>query len=217
MAPDFRLLFESGAGCCLVLAPDLAIVAVTDAYLQATMTKRPDIVGQFLFHVFPDNPDDPQATGTTNLRASLERVLAGRQPDTMPIQKYDIRRPQAEGGGFEERYWSPVNSPVLDETGEVTCIIHRVEDVTDLTRLKTVEAERNETIRELSVFSDRLLDTAPDAMVVVRNDGRILLVNLRAEELFGYQRAELLGQQLELLIPERARDRHTFHVSRCFA
>jgi PAS domain S-box-containing protein len=215
--PDFRLLFESGAGCCLALAPDLTIVAVTDAYLQATMTKRDDIVGQFLFDVFPDNPDDPQATGTTNLRASLDRVLARRQPDTMPVQKYDIRRPQAEGGGFEERYWSTINSPLFDERGEVLCIIHRVEDVTELTRLEAAQAEQNKTIRELSVFSDQLLDTAPDAMVVVGNDGRILLINLRSEELFGYQRAELLGQHLELLIPERARAGHAGHLSRYFA
>jgi PAS domain S-box-containing protein len=217
MAPDFRRLFESGAGCCLALAPDLTIVAVTDAYLQATMTKRPETIGRFLFDVFPDNPDDPQANGTANLRASLERVLTEKRTDRMAVQKYDIRRPQSEGGGFEERYWSPVNSPVFDETGQVAWIIHRVEDVTDLTRLELLGAEQNETIRELSVFSDRLLDTAPDAMVVVGKDGRILLVNLRTEELFGYRRAELLGRNLEILIPERARAGHTGHLSRYFA
>jgi signal transduction histidine kinase/response regulator RpfG family c-di-GMP phosphodiesterase len=52
------------------------------------------------------------------------------------VQKYDIRRPESEGGGFEERYWSPVNSPVFGPTGEVTYIIHRVEDVTEFIRLK---------------------------------------------------------------------------------
>ncbi|HEY0468696.1 MAG TPA: PAS domain S-box protein, partial [Polyangiaceae bacterium] len=180
-------------------------------------TKRAEIVGRFLFDVLPDNPDDPHATGSTNLRASLERVLTLGRPDTMAVQKYDIRRPQAEGGGFEERYWSPVNSPILDQAGQVTCIIHRVEDVTDLTRLKIRETEQSKTIRELAVFSDQLLDTAPDAMVVVGSDGRILLVNLRTEALFGYQRAELLGQHLELLIPERARLAHTSHLQRFFA
>jgi len=43
--------------------------------------------------MFPDNPDDPAASGAANLRASLERVLATRAPDTMAVQKYDIRRP----------------------------------------------------------------------------------------------------------------------------
>ena len=130
--PDFRVLFEGAPGLYLVLTPDLVIVAVSDAYLRATMTKRDEIVGRHLFEVFPDNPDDPAATGVRNLRASLERVRARHIPDAMAVQKYDIRRPAAEGGGFEERFWSPVNSPVLGPQGELLYIIHRVEDITEL-------------------------------------------------------------------------------------
>src|SRR5579871_6986839 len=73
--PDFRTLFESAPGAYLVLTPDLRIVAVTDAYLRATMTEREKIVGRSLFEVFPDNPDEVGATGVQNLKASLERVL----------------------------------------------------------------------------------------------------------------------------------------------
>ena len=139
--PDFRLLFEGAPGLYLVLTPDLKIVAVSEAYLRATMTKRPDIIGRALFDVFPDNPDDPAATGVANLRASLDRVRAQRVADTMAVQKYDIRRPESEGGGFEERFWSPTNSPVLDANGELAYIIHRVEDVTEFVRLKTIGSE----------------------------------------------------------------------------
>ena len=139
--PDFRLLFEGAPGLYLVLTPDLKIVAVSDAYLRATMTKRAEIIGRALFDVFPDNPDDPAATGVANLRASLDRVRAQRVPDTMAVQKYDIRRPESEGGGFEERFWSPTNSPVLDANGELAYIIHRVEDVTEFVRLKTIGSE----------------------------------------------------------------------------
>jgi len=53
--------------------------------------------------VFPDNPDDPQATGVRNLGASLGRVLEKRAADAMAVQKYDIQRPESQGGGFEER------------------------------------------------------------------------------------------------------------------
>ena len=108
--PDFRALFESAPGSYLVLAPSLVIVAVSDAYLRATMTRREEILGRHLFDVFPDNPDDATATGVSNLRASLTRVLQHRAPDAMAMQKYDIRRPDSEGGGFEERHWSPVNT-----------------------------------------------------------------------------------------------------------
>ena len=139
--PDFRLLFEGAPGLYLVLTPDLKIVAVSEAYLRATMTKRAEIIGRALFDVFPDNPDDPAATGVANLRASLDRVRAQRVPDTMAVQKYDIRRAESEGGGFEERFWSPTNSPVLDANGELAYIIHRVEDVTEFVRLKTIGSE----------------------------------------------------------------------------
>ncbi|QRK05090.1 PAS domain S-box protein [Archangium violaceum] len=132
----FRRLFEAVPGLYLVLDPDLIIVAVSDAYLHATMTRREDILGRPIFEAFPDNPDDPHATGTKNLGASLRRVLANKATDTMAVQKYSVRRPASEGGGFEAKYWSPVNSPLLDESGDVSHIIHRVEDVTEYVQLK---------------------------------------------------------------------------------
>ncbi|MCA1565965.1 MAG: PAS domain-containing protein, partial [Acidobacteria bacterium] len=142
--PDFRALFESAPGLYLVLAPDLTIVAASEAYLQATFTKREEILGRGIFDVFPDNPDDPTARGVANLRASLERVLRNGVPDTMALQKYDIRRTEEEGGGFEERYWSPVNSPVIGVDGQVVYIIHRVEDVTEFIRLKQQGDEQHQ-------------------------------------------------------------------------
>jgi len=144
--PDFRALFEAAPSPYLVLTPELVIVAVSDAYLHATLTERQTILGRGLFEIFPDNPDDPNASGTRNLRASLERVLHQHRADTMPVQKYDIRRPEAEGGGFEERFWIPVNTPVLAADGQVLYIIHRVEDVTEFTRLKQRGSELENAI-----------------------------------------------------------------------
>ena len=137
---DIRLLFQESPDVLLVLLPDaprFTMVAATNARLRATHTTR-DTLGRGLFEVFPDNPADPAATGTSNLRASLERVLATRQPDSMPVQKYDIRGPD---GGFEARYWSPKNFPVLSPSGEVLYILHRVEDVTELVRASELGEE----------------------------------------------------------------------------
>ncbi|NUP09666.1 MAG: response regulator [Polyangiaceae bacterium] len=155
-APDFRAIFEASPGLYLVLTPDLTIIAVSDAYARATLTQREEIVGRSLFDVFPDNPDDPATEGVRNLRASLERVIRSRKPDTMPIQKYDVRRPSEEGGGFEARYWSPVNSPVLDPSGEVSCIIHRVEDVTEFVRVKQKSSEEHEANVALHMEAARM-------------------------------------------------------------
>ncbi len=66
-------------------------------------------------------------------------------------------------------------------------------------------------------FYRDLLDAAPDAMIVVDADGRIDLVNTEAERLFGYARAELLGQPVERLLPNRFRERHIEHRARFHA
>jgi signal transduction histidine kinase len=115
----------------LVLDPHFFILAATDNYLRATMTTRENIVGQHVFDVFPDNPADAQATGVRNLRSSLERVLRDRVTDSMAVQRHDIRQPSGE---FVERYWSSVNTPLLDMHGRVKYIIHCVEDVTEFVR-----------------------------------------------------------------------------------
>jgi PAS domain S-box-containing protein len=142
-SPEFRLLFEQSPSLSLVVLPDadFTIVAVSDTYLRATRTRREDLHGRPLFDVFPDNPEDPHATGVGNLRASLLRALATKTPDTLPPRKYDIPRPEAEGGGFEERYWSPINTPVLSPEGEVRYLLHQVEDVTEGERLNQLGEE----------------------------------------------------------------------------
>ena len=72
-SPDFQLMFRSLPDPCLVLDSDLRIVEVNEAYLAATMTKREEMLCRGIFEIFPDNPDDPNATGVRNLHASLNR------------------------------------------------------------------------------------------------------------------------------------------------
>jgi PAS domain S-box-containing protein len=140
----FESLFESLPGLFLVLTPDLKIVAASDAYLTATMTTREGLLGRDLFEAFPDNPDDPTATGTSNLRASLDRVRQAAAVDTMAIQKYDIRR---SDGTFEERHWSPINAPVFGADRRLEYIIHRVEDVTEFVQRKSPSSGNTAELR----------------------------------------------------------------------
>jgi protein-histidine pros-kinase len=92
-------------------------------------------------------------------------------------------------------------SPIHTEEGAM--VMSAIRDITDRKR-----ADQK--------FKD-LLEAAPDAMVIVDSQGRIVLVNSQAVKLFGWSRAELLGQQIELLVPERYSDRHPDHRHRFFA
>ena len=131
--PNFQLLFEALPHLVLVLTPgpDFIMVAANEGRLRGTNTRREDCIGRSVFEVFGRNPDGQSEFGAGVLRASLERVVQTGRPDRMAITKYDIPRPASEGGGFEVRYWSPLNVPVLDDRGEVLYIIHQTEDVTD--------------------------------------------------------------------------------------
>ncbi len=139
--PDFELLFNSVPGLYLVLDPTYSIVAVSNAYLSATHTRRGEILSRNIFDVFPDDPGE-EATGVRNLRASLDYVVANKVADTMAVQRYPIRVADATGERFELRYWSPRNSPVLSPIdGSLIWIIHRVEDVTEYIRTLGKHAE----------------------------------------------------------------------------
>lgn len=148
---DFRVLFESAPSLLLILHPDLTIAAASDAYLKATMTSRDEIVGKNLFTVFPDNPDDIAANGTSVLRESLNFVTSNKSQHTMAVQKYDIRRPD---GAFEERFWSIVNKPVCGRDDEILYIINKVEDVTEFINLKRRAAREHDERENDAVSKD---------------------------------------------------------------
>src|SRR5688500_3040430 len=104
------------------------------------MTTREQVLGRQLFDLFPDTPDAPGATGVSTLRSSRTRVREKSSTDTRAIQRYDVRRPD---GSFEERYWSPIHSPVLGAERRLEYIIHRVEDVTNCIRQKHAAEKPN--------------------------------------------------------------------------
>lgn len=143
---DYRAILQKAPDLYLICTPDLVIIEASDNYLNATMTTRESILGRELFNVFPANPNEPCETGTKNLKRSLMNVIENKVPDKMHIQKYDIR--SSEDGEFVERYWSPLNTPVLSNN-ELKYIIRRVEDVTEVVNLKKKEIEQTQQMQLL--------------------------------------------------------------------
>lgn len=223
LPPDFRALFETAPNLFMVIDPQFRIVAVSDAYNRATKTTRDQMVGRGLFEVFPDNPDDPNADGVRNLRASLQRVFASGQPDAMPTQHYDIQRPPSEGGGFEERHWNVLNYPVPGPDGKVRWVIHRADDVSEFvaltksdrakpglseqlnraaTRLDPNDFGRHngllaqaQAMHDANHFFDTVIENLP-AIVAVKDAGDLsfVLFNRTGEQVTGYSREETLGK-----------------------
>ena len=198
---DFRALFDATPSPYLVLGNDLRIVFVNRAYLKATSTRSEDILGRHMFDAFPDNPDDAAASGVANLRASLERALNTGCADTMAIQKYDIRIPTADGVRFEERFWSPINTPVLNASGEVTHIIHCVEDVTAFVRARESSVRMASTIDDQAIeieIANRRLREANETLeqrVAARAEAqRLTEEKLRASELRFRRMADAIPQ-----------------------
>jgi len=203
---DFGAIFEDTPGANLVLSLDLEIVAVSNDYLDATMTERRELVDRRLFDVFPANPQDHSAAGVSDLRASIERVVASGRSDSMKVQRYDIRRPASAGGAFEERYWSSLNSPVNDSAGHVRYIVHHVDDVTALERAK----RRIRELTKISANKDRLaalgamigaaLSQAADPLAVIQTSAYLASRHRDAPAKADKHLARI-GEQLRIVSP----------------
>ncbi len=101
-------------------------------------------------------------------------------------------------------------SMVTDEAGKPICMLASFMDITERKQVEEALRESEEKFRAL-------LEHAPEGIVIVDSAGHIVLVNAQAEEMFGYSRAELLGQTVETLLPERFRRLHAEHCAHYFA
>lgn len=204
MSIDLKQIFDAVPGLFLALAPDsprFTILAATDAYLHATMTERSKIIGQGLSDVFPDNPDTLEVASTRIILESLERAIQQCTPDTVAIQRHDIRQTMTTGECFEERYWRAVNTPVLDESGNVLYLIHRVDDVTENERLRQEGIKQKSLVDELKVSEEgfRLLFENHIAVEMVMDveTGRIVDANKSAVLFYGWPHEELKRMSID--------------------
>jgi two-component system, cell cycle sensor histidine kinase and response regulator CckA len=133
-------------------------------------------------------------------RRAEEARLLSRTASGERIDQYEIVRIRRDGSGITV---SLSMSPTLDADGQVVGVASVSRDITELQRA--------------AARFRGLLESAPDAIVGVDADGLIALVNAQTERLFGYHRDELIGQPVELLVPEAIRAVHPGHRARYLA
>ena len=120
-------------------------------------------------------------------------------------QSIELRR--KDGSHFTARVVKTLRRDAQNQSNSFLLI---VSDVTDQVRLSGALARTR-------TFAESLLESAPDAMVIVNRDGEIQLANAETERLFGYAREELVGRPVEMLIPIRYHARHPEHRAGFFA
>ena len=185
-----QALFAASPTPFLVIEPDtprFTISQVNDAYLAATATTRENLVGLGVFEMFPDNVPDSSGHGMVSVRSSLERVLSTRSADQLPVLQFDVACPD---GTVEERWWRLINSPVLNEHGEVEAIIHFATDITN-------QKQTEDRLRRSEVRYRRLFEAANDGVLILDpGTQKIIDANPFMTKLLGYSRDNLVGKEL---------------------
>ncbi|MFJ4467024.1 PP2C family protein-serine/threonine phosphatase [Streptomyces sp. NPDC089424] len=133
---DFTAFFDATPSPYLILDTDLVIRYVNGAFTEATGRAGEELIGRYFFDALPANPAAPD--DTQSLMASLLRVKESGVADTLVLQRYDLLVPD-EPGGFEERWWSDIHTPVPGPDGRVAWIVQRSEDVTAFIRSRLAQ------------------------------------------------------------------------------
>jgi PAS domain S-box-containing protein len=129
---QYQSLLRASPYAYLVMTPELVIVAASQTYLRVVQRSEEELIGRYVFDAFPLDPGRPDATNMAEVKASMLRALAKRQADTTTFVRYAVPVETAEGRKFEQRYWSTVHTPLLNDSGEPELLIQNPVDVTEL-------------------------------------------------------------------------------------
>ncbi|MFC4062594.1 PAS domain S-box protein [Planomonospora corallina] len=184
---QLRLLLEGAHDYAIVmLDPDGRVASWSANAERIKGYTEAEIIGRPYAAFFP-----PEAVAD----GEPERILA----EAVRHGRVEVEGERLRGDGT--RFWAHgVMTALTDDTGTPHGFVKVTQDITARHAAETM-------------FRD-LLEAAPDAIVGCAQDGRIVLVNNKVEELFGYSRRELLGRPVEILMPTAARTAHTTHRDR---
>lgn len=180
--------------------PDFTIITCSNSYLSVTGMEKSDLIGRNLFDVFPDNPNDKDISGVERLSQSLLKVIETKTTDVMSLTHYDV---PGKTGDFMEKFWNPVNIPVLSKEGELLYILHSVEDTTEkLQKLHGDQLSKGFAEEQKRRFK-KLILRAPIAVAILQGPRFIIeAVNERMCVHWGRTSEQLLNKPLHQAIPE---------------
>lgn len=167
---------------------DLRFVRINERLAEINGRSIEDHIGRTLREVVPEIAELVEPT--------YRRVIETGEP----ILDIEVRG-TTPADPTRERCWLASYYPLKGDDGAVYGVSTVVQEITALKEAEQRQRESEERFRFL-------LETAPDAIVLIHSEGRIVLVNRQAERLFGFDREELVGQPVELLVPQRLRALH---------
>lgn len=198
--------------------------SVAAAIRDVTERKQAETMFRGLLEAAPDAIVGVDADGRIRLVNAQAEALFGYTRDELVGQLVEILIPVAHHGAHAEHRDRYFSDPVTRPMGADLDLVARRKDGSEvpveisLSSIETADgrlvsaAIRDVTDRtEAEALFRGLVDSAPTAMVIVDIDGKIQLVNAQTERLFGYDRDELIGEPVEILVPHRFHGRHPGH------
>ena len=193
-AEHVRAMFENCVQLACLLSPEGIILEANPASIRFAGAERSDVVDRPLW----DSPWWPMIEDTARLREAVRTAASGE------AVAYEHHVRDRSGGKV---IFDLSLTPVFEPSGEVEAIVVEARDMTRLHRAR--EALRNSEATLAAILNGTL-----DAIVSIDEDQRIQLFNQGAERVFGYEEDEVLGEKLDVLIPEHFRATHREVVRR---
>lgn len=188
---DFNKLFNSIPEPIVVLSPEYKVVAATDAFLESSLRTRDELIGlHFLLEAFPERGSSYQDNA---VKKGLDQVLQTKKTVRLEVMRYDIQKPESQGGGYEVRFWEVNQTPILDSEGNVEYIMQKPFDVTER-EVSQVALQKSE--EKFKVMAEAL----PQLIYTIEPGGKTSYFNKRWEEFTGINLETLLQIKWDQMI-----------------
>ncbi|MDU0372489.1 PAS domain-containing protein [Hymenobacter endophyticus] len=187
---DYQRLFRALPDNFLLIAPDAdaTIVDNTDSHVTVSLKSREAAVGKPFFEAFPATDEESARI----IRESHEHVRRHREAHTMPLIRYDLPDPAAEGG-LQELYWEATHYPILSESGELEFILQRTQDVTERHLAELRSQQMQQALDEQNERTRFILESLPVMIWTATPSGERDFFNSRWLQFTGRPQEEQTG------------------------